>query len=155
MTVRRLTRADEKRSTFLTMLDKGMTMLHLDARAPGVDVPANLSDQSHLRLNFSYKFQLPIFDIGRTLVRAALSFGGKDYVCVIPWEAVFGMTHHSSGDYKLWPEDMPEEMWAQAAAMAEELGEARSDDAPVRAEPPEEEEVGPAVRRVGHLRVIK
>ena len=138
-------RAAEKREAFLAFLENGLTMLHLDARSPGVDVPVRLRSELHLRLNFSYKFNLSTFIIGEDAVEASLSFDGSPYRCRIPWAAVFGISRQQSGDARIWPEDMPPELLHQAAAM-------------VRPDPEEDEEVlpvGGAARRVGHLRVIK
>lgn len=138
-----------KRDAFVSMLDVGMAMLHLDARASGVDVPLRFRKDRHLRLNFSYRFGLSTFMIEDDAVTADLSFQGLTYLCVIPWDAVFGMTSHVSGETRVWPEDMPAEMLIEAAALAEA--------AKAKPSPPDEpdEEVGGAVRRVGHLRVVK
>lgn len=139
-------RAAEKRKSFLAMLEHGLTMLHLDARVTGVDVPTRFRGDAHLRLNFSLKFQLATFIIGDEGVEASLSFDGQPYRCVIPWTAVFGMTQNGTGDARVWPEDFPPELVQAAAAM-------------LPAEAPEDEDevlpVGSAARRVGHLRVIK
>ncbi len=141
-----------KRESLLEMLDAGLVMLHLDARADGVDVPTQFREDPHLRLNVSYNFNLATFIIGDDFIEASLSFGGATHLCVIPWSAVFGMTSTVTADFKLWPEDMPPELLQQAAALAD----AEPHDA---AESEEEEEespvIGGAVRRIGHLRVIK
>ena len=52
-------RTDEKKSRLLGALDQGLTMVHLDARRPGVLVPAELKVQPHLALNLSYRFDPP------------------------------------------------------------------------------------------------
>ena len=39
-----------------------------------------------------------------------MSFGGKQFHCLIPWEAIFGITHNASGDGQVWPEDLPVEV---------------------------------------------
>ena len=141
--------AIDKRESFLELLDTGMTMLHLDARSDGVDVPEQFRTDVHLRLNFSYRFHLDTFTINKDKVEASLSFGGSPYLCVIPWTAVFGMTSHVAQDFRVWPEAMPTELLQQAAAMA--------DAEPVDSVDLDEElpVIGGAVRRVGHLRVIK
>lgn len=137
-----------KRDAFLEMLDQGMTMMHLDARKEGVDVPEGFKTDFHLRLNFSHRFNLSTFIVEDDRIEADLSFGGTPYLCIIPWDAVFGMTSHITRDFEAWPEDMPTELMAQAEAMAgQTVEESPEDNEPVV--------VGPAIRRVGHLRVIK
>ena len=141
------------------MLEAGMTMLHLDARGEAVDVPSNLRDDHHLRLNFSYKFELNTFEIGDEGVVADLSFQGSTYLCAVPWSAVFGMTSHVTGETRIWAEEMPAELLMQAAALAEAARQeepAAVDETAVDPdEEDEEEDLGGAVRRVGHLRIIK
>lgn len=137
-----------KRDAFIAMLNEGMTMLHLDARAERVDVPTRFHRDFHLRLNFSYRFQLSTFIVEEDAITASLSFSGETYLCVIPWSAVFGMTSHVSGETRVWAEHMPSELLRQAEALAEAV-------LPADAGEPEDDIIGGAVRRVGHLRVIK
>lgn len=152
-----------KRDTFLAMLERGKTMLHLDARVDGVDVPPHVATDPHLRLNFSYKFFLDTFEIDEAGVRASLSFNGRPHLCVIPWNAIFGMASHVSEDFQIWPENMPRELLEQAAALAEAQQKAKLERVDLDADPDlfeededeEAEVIGGAIRRVGHLRVIK
>jgi stringent starvation protein B len=194
----------EKRDAFEKMLDLGKVMLHLDARRFGVDVPDDHRDQHHLRLDFSYRFRLDVFQVNERGVTASLSFKGRNYLCKIPWTAVFGMYGHVNGQFLLWPEDAPAELLPTGTddESAEEdladdsgLEDARtpvghvdsqsvmlssgpagdSEDGsvvtalrprsgglrsvPTKVAAPkddgDEPEVGAAVRRIGHLRVIK
>lgn len=91
------------------LLDEGMTMIHLDARVDGVDVPDVFRNDTHLRLNLSWRF-------GRTMtvdddkVIAELTFGGHPHLCVIPFSAVFGMVSHATNRTLMWPEDIPPEV---------------------------------------------
>lgn len=141
-----------KRQSFLKMLGEGMTMLHLDARAPGVEVPEQFHNDLHLRLNFSHNFNLRTFVVEDDEVRASLGFGGVEHLCIIPWAAVFGMTSHVTSQFEVWPEDMPRELLDQAQAMAEAAATGETLDAD---DPDAPAVVGPAVRRHGHLRIIK
>ncbi|MBT9560109.1 MAG: hypothetical protein IV100_29040 [Myxococcales bacterium] len=100
----------EKRDAFERMLDLGKVMLHLDGRRFGVDVPDDHRDQHHLRLDFSYRFRLDVFQVNERGVTASLSFKGRNYLCKIPWTAVFGMYGHVNGQFLLWPEDAPAEL---------------------------------------------
>lgn len=144
----------DKKLVFEEMLEAGMVMLHLDARRPGVEAPPHLQGEHHLRLNFSYRFHLEHFDIGDDAVEASLSFGGVPHLCIVPWTAVFAMTSHASGEWRIWGEDLPEEVLERAAALTEaETGEPMLADDLL--DDDEDLEPGGAVRRVGHLRVIK
>ena len=85
-------------------------MLHLDARRPGVIVPPQYTGDAHLRLNLSYRYSIPDLDVSDERVQATLSFGGRPFRCILPWESVFGITSHGTGDGQVWPEDLPVEV---------------------------------------------
>jgi stringent starvation protein B len=99
-----------KKETLLAWLARGVTMVHLDARRPGVVVPPRYADDAHLRLNLSYRYSIPDLEVGEAAVSATLSFGGRPFHCVLPWESIFGITSQASGDGQVWPEDLPVEV---------------------------------------------
>jgi stringent starvation protein B len=103
-------RAPTKRETLLGFLARGVAMIHLDARRPGVIVPPQYTGDAHLRLNVSYRYSIPDLDISEERVQATLSFGGRPFHCVLPWASVFGITSHGTGDGQVWPEDLPVEV---------------------------------------------
>ena len=138
-----------KREVFISMLEQGMTMLHLDTRVDGIDVPKAHADDPHLRLNFSYKFHLETFVIDDEAIRASLSFAGTPYLCIIPWDAVFGMTNHVTADSRIWQESLPPELLKQIADLTAFQESAEEEEVDL------EPRLGGAVRKVGHLRVIK
>jgi stringent starvation protein B len=144
-------RSVEKHLLFARLLENGMTMLHLDAREKGVCVPKEHARDQDLRLNFSYRFQLETFEIDQEKVVASLSFQGHPFLCVVPWASVFAMTSHVTDEFQVWQEDLPEEMLDEIVQSmrehqaADSFEECSDDDL----------KVGGAVRRVGHLRVIK
>ena len=84
-------------------------MVHLDARRPGVIVPPQYSHDAHLRLNLSYRYAIPDFQIDERRIQATLSFSGAPFQCILPWESIFGITSHA-GDGQVWPEDLPTEV---------------------------------------------
>src|SRR5262249_29161608 len=51
-----LDKTPDKKARLLASLERGMTMIHLDARKPGVLVPEHLKKEAHLLLNLSYRF---------------------------------------------------------------------------------------------------
>lgn len=103
-----------KKETLLGLLDRGTTMLHLDATRPGVVVPEQHEGDHHLRLNLSYRYRIPDLEIDDQGVRATLSFGGRGHHCTIPWGAVFAATQGEDG--LVWAEDVP-------ATVTEEVAE--------------------------------
>jgi stringent starvation protein B len=103
-------RVPGKKETLLAYLARGIAMVHLDARRPGVVVPPQYTMDAHLRLNLSYRYGIPDLDISDQRVQATLSFAGRPFRCVIPWGSVFGITCHGTGDGQVWPEDLPVEV---------------------------------------------
>jgi stringent starvation protein B len=103
-------RVPGKKETLLAYLSRGIAMVHLDARRPGVVVPPQYTMDAHLRLNLSYRYGIPDLDISDQRVQATLSFAGRPFRCIIPWGSVFGITCHGTGDGQVWPEDLPVEV---------------------------------------------
>lgn len=138
----RLRTVPAKKHVLLEYLEHGITMLHLDARRPGVVVPRQYEQDPHLRLNLSYRYQIPDLEIDDERVQATLSFGGRSFRCVVPWEAVFGITSQATGDGQVWPEDLPAEVMKEAEkerprlAAVESEDETRPDSAPKPKGPP-------------------
>ena len=153
----------DKYEAFLELLEQGLTMLHMDARAIGVDVPRQYQDDAHLRLNFSYRFQLDTFEIDEKGIVASLSFGGVPHTCQIPWTAVFAMTQQTSGASRVWAMDIPIELVQEveravtntSELVPEPTFEAVEDTSDGQEDTPETDESASEGRRVGHLRVIK
>ena len=102
-------RVPDKRQTLLHFLERGVTMVHLDARQPGVVVPPQYAQEPHLRLNLSYRYNIPDLELRERGVQATLSFGGRPFRCVLPWGSIFGITSHA-GEGQVWPEDLPGEV---------------------------------------------
>lgn len=164
---------------FRHLLDNGVTALHLDARAPGVQVPARFADNPWLVLNYSHRYHVADFAFDDDGVRASLTFGGVPFLCVVPWTAVFAITDDARTEGQHWPEDLPADAHRQkpqaqsarakaqpvdADALPDQSNEApvrrglraieggRTDDeAPADAAP----ETPAAPRPAGHLRRVK
>ncbi len=154
-------RTPEKKQHLLAALDRGMVMVHLDARRPGVVVPAEFRTESHLRLNLSYRFEPSDLSVGEWGLRSTLSFSGARFTVAIPWSAVFAITSHASHEFWMFPEDMPPELTRSSAVARPVRAELEPRGAPLRevgVEPAQAEEPGPEQaqpRGRGHLRVVK
>jgi stringent starvation protein B len=114
-----------KKETLISYLEKGIAMIHLDARRAGVVVPSQHVEDPHLRLNLSYRYGIPDLVIDDERVQATLSFRGRPFQCRMPWAAVFGITSQTTGDGQVWPEDLPGEV---VTALAESQGYEIPDD---------------------------
>jgi len=140
-----------KKQTLLSYLQRGVAMVHLDARRPGVIVPQQYAGDAHLRLNVSYRYAIPDFEIDDSRVQATLSFGGQQFRCIMPWTAIFAVTSNASGDGQVWPEDLPVEV---VQTMAE--GEtARQPLAAVKEEPDLTQEPPKKTGGRPHLRLVR
>jgi stringent starvation protein B len=147
-------RVPDKKQTLISYLRRGVAMVHLDARRPGVVVPPQYIGEAHLRLNLSYRYSIHDFEIDDRRIQATLSFSGQPFQCLLPWAAVFGITSNASGDGQVWPEDLPVEVVQTLASGVEERG-ARL--AAVREEPAQAE-VRPKASEEAprpHLRLVR
>ena len=97
-----------KRDAFLDLLREGWASLHLDARCPGVVVPAPFSSEGHLVLQYGRNMPIPIADLEVTDagVSATLSFSRVPHRTYVPWDAVYAVTC-TNGCAVLYHEDMP------------------------------------------------
>jgi stringent starvation protein B len=101
-----------KRDALLAFLDKGMTMVHLDARRDGVLVPKHFIGQQDLRLNLSYRFAGSQMEVGDEGIEATLTFGGNPFRVRIPFGSVYALTSHVTGAGLVFPESLPEDILA-------------------------------------------
>jgi stringent starvation protein B len=100
-----------KHEVFLALLRESWTSLHLDARRPGVIVPAHLKSEPHLVLQYGHDLPIPILDleVDEHGVRATLSFSKHPQRTVVPWSAVYVVTC-DDGRGVLYHEDVPEDV---------------------------------------------
>ena len=154
-----------KRDALLAFLDKGMTMVHLDARRDGVLVPKHFIGQQDLRLNLSYRFAGSQMEVGDDGIEATLTFGGNPFRVRIPFGSVYALTSHVTGAGLVFPESLPEDILAalrkemdlepQVASEAEgETARTPRSERRRRSEPRGSEGVGRPTK-APHLRVIE
>ena len=86
-------------------------LVHLDSRATGVSIPSHLQNQPALTLKLSMLFN-GATEYNDTQITSNLKFGTEYYECIIPWDAVWGVTS-STGEQKIWHDDMPKEALGQ------------------------------------------
>lgn len=88
------------------MLSKGDTMICLDSRYPGVQVPANHKDTEDLRLvlNLNFRHSISTLPDG---IQAELLFGGVPFLCWIPYECLWAVYNPQTGEGYLWPGQTP------------------------------------------------
>jgi stringent starvation protein B len=109
-------RTAENRRRLEEALARGIVMIHLDARRPGVQVPLRFATDFHLRLNLSLRYDPPDLATNDWGVRETLGFGGEPFHVAVPWPAIFAITGaDSEEDARLFPEDMPRELFEAAA----------------------------------------
>ena len=156
-------RTPEKKECLLSALDRGMVMVHLDARRPGVVVPPALRSESDLRLNLSYRFEPSDLSVGEWGLRSTLSFSGTRFAVAVPWSAIFAIisTSHPNREFWMFPEDIPPELTQSAASVRLLPVQAEARSAPLREIPfdrPTRDEAGSGEGRPrgrAHLRVVK
>ncbi|MDF1561920.1 MAG: ClpXP protease specificity-enhancing factor SspB [Deltaproteobacteria bacterium] len=108
-----------KRELLESLLAEGMVLIHLDASNPGVDVPPGLRDEHELGLNLSYRFAGPLA-VDEAGVYATLSFSGEPYACALPFDAVYAMVSHDTGEGFFFPTEAPPSALAALAAALED-----------------------------------
>lgn len=98
-----------KRDLLESLLDRGMAMVTLDARLPGVDVPARFRDDGRLRLNLSHRFGLAM-ELNDWGVHATLTFGGAPHACKLPWNSIYQVMSHATSEQFVFPADVPDDL---------------------------------------------
>ena len=109
------------------MLSEGWVSLHLDARRPGVVVPASFAAQPHLVLQYGRNMPIPIPDLEVTAagVSATLSFARVPHRTYVPWSAVYVITCTNACGV-LYREDVPSDL----DGFGEPLGDAVPEGSP-------------------------
>lgn len=113
-----LSRSGEARPTKVTafeaMLRDGWASLHVDARRPGVILPAALRREAHVTLEYarSSGAAMPDLCVARAGVSATLSLDHTLVWTYVPWSAVFAISD-PEGRAVLYREDLPNEVHDQ------------------------------------------
>jgi stringent starvation protein B len=143
----------DKRATIESLLDHGPVLIHVDPRRDGVQVPKKFATDTGLRLRFGYGLSPAIADfvVDQQAVRGTLSFGGVPFHCVLPWSAIYAVQIDGDSRGSVWPDDVPEDVLADAAAAAAESSELPVDSNVENGDGPD---ATAPKRRGGHLRLV-
>jgi hypothetical protein len=156
-------------------------MLWIDGRAAGIELPDNLKTRPQVRLNFDYGFEAADIRILPDRIEANLSFGKSRSHCIVPMTALYMMISSPTDTGCLFPDSIPKEMLELLMAPTSRVDDGKfhqdnnstsissgaspnqlailtplsdiepmplSDTAPIP-------QNTPALRRSGHLRVVK
>src|SRR5262252_3651774 len=106
-----------KKEVALALLERSSVHVHLDPRAAGVIVPPWFKRQPQLVLQIGLNMAVPIPDlqVDDEGLSCTLSFNRSPFMCVIPWGSVFALVGENRQGM-IWPDDVPAEVQAQAAA---------------------------------------
>jgi stringent starvation protein B len=152
-----------KRELLESLLEKGMVMVVLDARRPGVAVPPHLAKDPQLRLNLSWRFGF-LMELDAWGVKATLTFGGSPFTCRLPWNSIYAMVSHASKDEQyIFPGELPVELQRLAAGELDEEGKGGEGEAAADVVPQPAAESGaappapapPVLSRRAHLAVAE
>jgi len=91
------------------LLLRGTIFLHVDPRVERVLVPRWLGKQPQLVLQIGLDLAIPDLRVDADGVSGTLSFNRSPFRCVIPWDAVFGISDEQ-GRGMVWPESVPTEL---------------------------------------------
>ena len=135
------------RALYEWIADNGMTPhVLVDARVPGVRVPAHAVQDGRIVLNIAER-AVGRLELGNDAVRFSARFGGVSQNVVVPLSAVIAIYARETGQGMALPEEPrpgDDDMDADATALQEASGQP---------EPPDDPPQPPA--RGGHLRIVK
>ncbi|MBI4383014.1 MAG: hypothetical protein HY579_03135 [Nitrospinae bacterium] len=148
-----------KYDQLMDLLGKGDAMVCLDARSPGVDVPAQHKTNPTLNLIFNLNFRRPL-EITDRGIFTTLSFQGRPHKCAIPFESVWAIYDPNSQMGQVWEESIPKDIDLVEQAVRQEPAAKTPKTRAVKkpaAKPRAGAEAGkPRARKDrSHLRVIK
>ena len=96
---------ETKRQAFERLMQGEHVLVHLDSSQEGVVVPPHLKGNLGLTLKFSSFFQGAIA-LDDHEIKANLVFSGNYFECIVPWDAIWGMTSENRECF-LWAEGFP------------------------------------------------
>jgi len=103
--------AAEKIAVVDALLERGVTLVQLDGRAPGVRVPPAHAANPRLILRIGRGLSPPITDleVGLAALSCTLTFDRLPHHCVVPWAAVYAAAS-AEGVSVSWTASAPEDL---------------------------------------------
>jgi hypothetical protein len=95
------------------MLEQQLTRLHIDSYHPDIILPEELLQRDRLCLDVSYNFHLPVFEVTEEKIKVSLSFKNTPFVCEIPFDAIWGLSHAPHTTVIVDPNLVPPTFWDQ------------------------------------------
>lgn len=141
----------DQRETIERLLDDEQVLVHINPAAPGVVLPSHLKDSRTVTLRLSRYFKGELYT-DEAKVTAELLFGSSYFICVIPWNSIWGASSIREEEF-IWPEVAPPDILELALAQQERqsAGRTHHTESPkantTRVEAPR--------RNVPHLRRVK
>lgn len=143
-------RQARKRRLFEEWMKGDHVLVHLDSRRKGVSVPAHLENNPTLTLKLSYLFQSKT-TVSDDAINSFLKFSGSYFECILPWDAIWGMTNDASQN-QVWPEDLPKEVVASVSPQPKAAVAERTPAPPahetIPAEPSASKRQPPVLKRI-------
>jgi stringent starvation protein B len=142
----------EKVDTLNRFLNDEHMLIHLCPRSKGVSIPDYLMDNPTVTLKLSRHFRGKL-EITEERVKTELLFNDKYFDCVVPFEALWGMTSFR-GQFLMWPESTPQEVFDTLIKQAKD----QEGDSGAQSDTDELSELDDVPKkeiRKGHLRRIK
>lgn len=139
------------RALYEWIADNGMTPhVLVDARMPGVRVPAHAVKDGRIVLNIAERAVAKL-DMSNDALRFSARFAGVSQAVVVPLVAVIAIYARETGQGMA----MPDEPRAPASAPAEAAEPQHSADAGSAADPETPDNTPEPPKRGGHLRIVK
>jgi hypothetical protein len=129
MTTGKESRSDQK-TTIERLLDDEQVLVHVNAQAPGVQLPPHLAENRTVTLRLSRFFKGDLTTDDKKAV-AELLFGSEYFTCILPWSSIWGASS-IRGEEFIWAEAAPEEILQLVLAQQQQQQQMKSasSDAP-------------------------
>ena len=138
------------RALYEWIADNGMTPhVLVDARMPGVRVPAHAVKDGQVVLNIAERAVAKL-ELGNDALRFTARFAGVSQSVMVPLEAVIAVYARETGQGMAMPEEQRATTPAQDDATVEQAAETLPGDEPETPDTPPE-----PPKRGGHLRIVK
>ena len=99
-----------KKKQIEDFLNEEYVLLHIDVKSKNLTIPLHLRQGNTVILKISRFFRGEMELTDENII-ANLLFSGSYFTCIIPYEAIWGITN-SKGENIFWPESAPKEILA-------------------------------------------